>query len=122
VDQLPETTVLRYQSSFFELRHRLEPFLEFIDDAGQFHANPEIPPRVLVYVPLDRAKTQHALAEAESAGVVMESGGSPWQRNTRLKVLAERVFKRIAPDRASAIAAEVEAGRRTLAELDWLAD
>ena len=52
----------------------------------------------------------------------MEPGGSPWQRNTRLKVLAERVFKGIAPDRAGAIAAEVEAGRRTLAELDWLAD
>jgi hypothetical protein len=122
VDQLPETTVLCHQSSFFDLRHRLEPFLEFVDDAGQFHANPEIPPRVLVYVPLDRAKTQHALVEAEAAGVVMEPGGSPWQRNTRLKVLAERVFKRIAPDRASAIAAEVEAGRCTLAELDWLAD
>ena len=42
--------------------------------------------------------------------------------HTRLKILAERVFKRIAPDRASAIATEVEAGRRTLAELDWLAD
>src|SRR3989442_10171216 len=52
----------------------------------------------------------------------MEPGGRPWQRNTRHKVLAERVFKRIAPGRASAIAVEVEAGRRTLAELDWLAD
>jgi hypothetical protein len=71
---------------------------------------------------LDRSKLQHALSEAEAAGVVMEPDGSPWQRNTRLKVLAEGVFKSIAPDRASAIAAEVEAGRRTLAELDWLAD
>ena len=77
---------------------------------------------MLLYVPIDRAETQHALIEAEAAGVVMEPGGSPWQRNTRLKVLAERVFKRIAPDRANAIAAEVDAGRRTLAELDWLAD
>ena len=36
VDQLhlPETTVLRYQGSFFALRHRLEPFLEFVDDDG----------------------------------------------------------------------------------------
>jgi len=65
VDQLPETSVLCYQSSFFELRHRLEPFLEFADDAGQFHTNLETPPRVLVYVPHDRAKTQHALVEAE---------------------------------------------------------
>jgi hypothetical protein len=115
VDQLslPETTVFRYQSSFFDLRHRLEAFLEFVDTAGQFCVNIETPPRVLVYVPRDRTRAQHALIEAEAAGVVMEPGGSPWQRNTRLKVLAERVFKRIAPERASAIAAEVEAGRRT---------
>jgi hypothetical protein len=119
---LPEITVLPYQGSFFDLRYRLEPFLEFVDDAGHFHTSIATPPRVLVYVPLDRATTQHALIEAEAAGVVMEPGGSPWQRNTRLKVLAERVFKRLAPDRAGAIAAEVEAGRRSLAELDWLAD
>jgi hypothetical protein len=124
VDQLqqPETPVLRYEGSVFALRHRLEPFLEFVDDVGRPHPNIDTPSRVLLYVPLERTNTQHALIEAEVAGVVMEPGGSPWQRNTRLKVLAERVFKGIAPDRASAIAAEVEAGRRTLAELDWLAD
>jgi hypothetical protein len=124
VDQmhLPETTVLRYQGSVFALRHRLEAFLEFVDDDGRVHTNIETPPRVLLYVPLDRTNTQHALIEAEAAGVVMEPGSSPWQRNTRLKVIAERVFKAIAPDRAGAIAAEVDAGQRTLAELDWLAD
>ena len=114
--------MLRYEDSVFHLRHHLEPFLEFVDDDGRVHANVETPPRVLLYVPPDRTNTQHALIEAEVAGVVMEPGGSPWQRNTRLKVLAERVFKDVAPDRANAIAAEVEAGRRTLAELDWLAD
>ncbi|HEY7492340.1 MAG TPA: hypothetical protein VIH59_14675 [Candidatus Tectomicrobia bacterium] len=119
---LAETTLLCYQGSFFVLRYRMEPFLEFVDDDGKLRASVEAPSRVLIYVPLDRARTQHALTEAEAAGVVMEPGGSPWQRNTRLKVLAERVFKRIAPDRASAIVAEVEAGRRTLAEFDWLAD
>jgi hypothetical protein len=124
IDQLhpPETTVLRYEDSVFQLRHRLEPFLEFVDNDGRIQATIETPPRVLLYVPLDRSKLQHALIEAEAAGVVMEPGGSPWQRNTRLKVLAERVFKGIAPDRVSVIAAEMEAGRRTLAELGWLAD
>ena len=95
VDQghLPKITVLRYQDSFFALRHRLEPFLECVDEDGEWHAQVDIPPRLLLYVPLDRAKTQHALIEAEVAGVVLEPGGNPWQRNTRLKVLAERVFK-----------------------------
>lgn len=97
VDQLalPGTTVLRYQGSFFELRHRMEPFLEFVDDEGRLGANVEAPPRLLVYVPLDPARTQHALIEAEAAGAVIEPGGSPWQRNTRLKVLAAA---RIAPE------------------------
>ena len=107
--QLPETTMLRYEGSFFALRHGMEPFLEFVDNDGQFHTNMETPPRALVYVPLDRAHSQHALIEAEAAGAIMEPGGTPWQGNTQLKVLAERVFKRIAPDRASTIAAEVEA-------------
>ncbi len=46
IDQMhtPEITVLRYESSVFQLRHHLEPFLEFVDDAGRFHANIEPPP------------------------------------------------------------------------------
>ncbi len=118
----PATQVLRFESSFFELRSRLEPLLEFVTDDGSFQPDFETPPQVVVYVPRDRVATEGALIEAEAAGVVLEPGASPWQRNTRLKVLAERVFKRIAPDRAADVAADVAAGRRTLAELDWLAD
>ncbi len=120
--EMPETTILQFEGSFFELRHRMEPFLEFVDENGQFHTDVGIPPRLLVYVPRDHVTTQHALIEAESAGVVIEPGANPWQRNTRLKVLAERVFKQIAPDQASSIAKDVETGRITLEELDWLAD
>ena len=41
VDQLhlPETTLLRYQGSFFALRRHLEPFLECVDEDGTWHAN-----------------------------------------------------------------------------------
>ena len=52
--QLPETPVLRYEESVFQLRHRMEPFLEFVDDEGRVRDNIETPPRVLLYVPLDR--------------------------------------------------------------------
>lgn len=119
---LPETTVVRFAGSFFRLRYQIEPFLEFVEEDGRLRPGLETPPKLLIYIPLDRTKTQHAMIEAETSGVVMEPGASPWQRNTRLKVLAERVFKRISPDRVDAVVAEVEAGRRTLAELDWLAD
>lgn len=118
---LPDTTVVRFTDSFFRLRYQIEPFLEFVEEDGRLRPGLATPPKLLIYIPLDRAKTQHAMIEAETLGVVMEPGASPWQRNTRLKVLAERVFKRISPDRADAVVAEVEAGRRTLAELDWLA-
>ena len=119
---IPDVSQLRHEGAHLDLRYRLETFLEYINENGQFTDNLDTLPRVLIYAPMNRIENQRALIEAESAGVVMEPGASPWQRNTRLKVLAERVFKNIAPDRASAIAAEVEAGHRTLAELDWLAD
>ena len=117
-----ETTILRFTGSFFELRHRMEPYLKFVDEGGQILDDTQTAPRLVVYVTLDQAATEHALIEGELAGVVMQPGASPWQRNTRLKVLAERVFLRISPERAGEIGAEVEAGRRSLAELNWLAE
>lgn len=119
---LPETTVLRYSDGFFELRHRIDPFLECVEDSGKLRADAEVPPRLVVYVPKDRLTIQYALVEVEAAGVVMEPGANPWQRNTRLKVLAERVFKGISPDRAPEIAQKVDQGLISLAELDQLAD
>ena len=74
---LPETTVLRYSDGFFELRHRIDPFLECVEDSGKLRADAEVPPRLVVYIPKDRLNTQYALVEAEAAGVVMEPGASP---------------------------------------------
>lgn len=119
---VPGTTVLCYTDGFFELRHRIEPFLECVDDKGRLRKKAEIPPRLVVYVPQDRNDSQYALIEVEAAGVVMEPGANPWQRNTRLKVLAERVFRQISPDRAPEIVRKVEQGTVNLAELDWLGD
>src|SRR5262249_50150154 len=63
-----------------------------------------------------------ALIEAEAAGSVVYPGANPWQRNTRLKVLAEHVFKDIAPDRVGDIARQAEQGALTLSDLDRLAE
>jgi hypothetical protein len=93
---LPDVAVLRFEGSFFALREQLEPFLEFVDEAVRPKTDTGVPPRVLIYVPAARRDTHFALIEAESAGVVMEPGATPWQRNTRLRVVAERVFKDIA--------------------------
>ncbi|MBI4519040.1 MAG: PglZ domain-containing protein [Deltaproteobacteria bacterium] len=119
---VPDATVIRFCGSFFELRAQLEPLLEFVDTDG--HPRPErtVPPHVLVYMPMDRRETHYALIEAESAGHVIEPGANPWQRNTRLKVIAERVFKDLAPDRAGDVARQVEQGILTLEDLDRLAE
>ncbi len=119
---LPGVALLRFEGSFFALREQLEPFLEFVDEAGRPKTDAGVPPRVLVYVPAARGDTHFALIEAESAGVVMEPGATPWQRNTRLRVIAERVFKEIAPDHAAHIGRQVEQSALTLADLDRLAD
>lgn len=107
---------------FFELRSRLEPYLEPVQEDGGLRADAAVAPKLLVYVPLARAASENALIEAESAGIVVEPGASSWQRNTRLKVIAERVFKEIAPDRATDIARQAEQGSFTLADLERLSE
>ncbi|RMF99595.1 MAG: hypothetical protein D6741_08230, partial [Planctomycetota bacterium] len=116
------TDVHSLDKSLFELRHRLESALEFVAEDGTLRADCEAPPRVLVYLPVNRGDTHHALVEVESAGVVMEPGANHWHRNTRLKVITERVFKEIAPDRAAEVAGKIEEGYYDLDDVDQLAD
>jgi hypothetical protein len=120
--QLGEVPLLRYAGSFLELRERLEPYLEFVGEDDRIRAEALEPRPVVVYVPLDRQATRYALVEAEAAGVVMEPGGHPWQRNTRLRVLAERVLQEVAPERAADWGRQAEQGILALADLDRLAD
>ncbi|PXF57191.1 MAG: hypothetical protein C4B58_10695 [Deltaproteobacteria bacterium] len=117
---VPETMVLSFEDSFFRLREQIEPFLEFVDDTGKPKHDCTVPPRLIVYIPGNRNDTRYALIEVEMAGIVLEPGAHPWQRNTRLRVIAEQVFKKIAPDSAVDIARQVEEGILTLEELDKL--
>jgi hypothetical protein len=57
---LPNTTVARYDGSFLQLRRDIDHVL-----------NDLYPPRLVVYVPMDQAGTDHPLIELEAAGVVM---------------------------------------------------
>jgi hypothetical protein len=53
---LPKTTVARYDGSFFKLRKEIDPWL----NDGQ-------PPRLVVYVPVERTQTHSALIELDCA-------------------------------------------------------
>jgi len=117
---LPETQKVLWKDSFFRLRNEVEHALEFIDEQNRPAPGGEVPPKALIYVPMAGEDTQHALVELETAGTVMEPGANPWQRNTRLRVLAEHVFKKIAPDQVAHVCKQVEEGYLTLEELDDL--
>lgn len=108
---LPSTRVACYEGSFFALRREVDPFLEG-----------EEPPRLLVYVPMAEEESHNALAELIAAGVVMKPGENPWQRNTRLSLIARNALKSVLGDEAAAsIEKQVEAGQLSLADLDSLA-
>jgi hypothetical protein len=109
---LPNTTVACYDGSFFQLRHDIDSLLNDVQ-----------PPRLVVYGPEDREKTDHALIELEVAGIVMQPGQQPLTRNTRLAIVARNALKPILGDETAAeIEKPVDAGRLSLADLDALAE
>ena len=78
---------------------------------------------LIVYVTLDQANTDHALVELEAAGVVMQPGQQPPNRNTRLAVVARNALKSILGEETAAqVEKNVDAGKLSLAELNALAD
>lgn len=109
---ISNTTIARYDGSFFALRHEIELLLNGLEL-----------PRLVVYIPLDPADTHNALVEVEVAGVVMKPGQQPPMRNTRLSIIARNALKPIlGEETASSIEKQVEAGKLTLADLDALAE
>jgi hypothetical protein len=110
--ELPNTTVARYDGSFFQLRHDIDGLM-----------NDEQPPRLVVYVPADRNNIHNALIELEAAGVIMQPGQQPPNRNTRLAIIARNALKPILGEETAAeIEKQVEAGKLSLANLNALAD
>src|SRR5580658_5982244 len=110
--QLPNTTVARYDGSFFRLRRDIDHLL---DDSN--------PPRLVVYVPIERTETNSALIELDCAGVIMQPRQQPPACNTRLSVVARNSLKLIlGEDQVAEIERQVETGKLSLADLNSLAD
>jgi hypothetical protein len=109
---LPDTTVVRYDGSFFRLRREIDHLL----NDGQ-------PPRLVVYVPLEHEKTHDALIELDCAGVVMQPRQQPPACNTRLSVVGRNALKPIlGEEQVAEIERQVEAGKLSLADLNSLAN
>ncbi|MCI0695646.1 PglZ domain-containing protein [candidate division KSB1 bacterium] len=110
---IPNTTVARYDGSFFALRHQIEPLLQGIE-----------PPRLVVYIPRDRSRTHSAMIEAETAGVIMQPGQQPPSRNTRLSIVARNALKQSkqwTEEDAEQVAKDIEAGKyQSLDEIEQI--
>jgi len=114
--------VLTFTDSFFRLRHALEPHLEWVSNDGRAKDDCSVPPKVVLYVPKSRAESDHALVEAETAGIVIEPGADSAERNTRLRIQAEAFFQEVAPEKAAQLARQVEEGLISLEDLDRIAE
>jgi len=111
---IPETRVFRYdqEQGFLSLRRTLEPLW-----------GDETPPKLVIYLPLARDETYHALIEYTVAGAVMRPGQQPPDRNTRLPVVARRALEGICPPVVlDQYVADAESGKLNLLELDELAE
>ncbi len=120
--ELGEIPILKFEDSYLRLRRNADQYLEFVKPDGKPRHDCSVPPKLLVYVPKDRRETNHALVELETAGVIMEPGGRSLPLNTRLRVVADQVFKKIAPDSVHDIARQVESGLLNLEDLDRMAE
>lgn len=106
-----EVPVLTYDGSFFQLRHRLEPYLK-----------EEKPQQVLVYLPISRDKEASPMIEAECAGKVVEPGGVTG-RNTRLEVLVRAALAGAHPrEEINELCSRVANGLLSLEEVDRLVE
>lgn len=111
---LPEFTLAVYDlgKGFLALRRELESVWQGDE-----------PPRLLIYVPMASHATHNALIEYILAGVQLEPGQHPPERNTRLAVIAGRALEDVLPAAAlEKIVADTNKGGLDLAEIEALAE
>ena len=97
---------------FFALRSEVEDSLDQQES-----------PKLLIYVPMDPAQTQHDLIELESTGVTLKPGAVPPTCNTRPAYIARQALQSIiGEDAVQAIEKQVEEGKLSLADLEKLAE
>ena len=112
-DNFPNVQLFSYepQKGFMELRRRLEQVWGTLE-----------PPKLLIYVPMSEELSHHALVEYTTAGVIMQPGQQPAERNTRLALVARQALGGILPaNNLSKVVTDVENGQLSLSDLDDIA-
>ncbi|GAP06026.1 protein containing PglZ domain [Anaerolinea thermolimosa] len=112
-ENFPNVQLFSYepQKGFMALRRELEQVW------GTFE-----PPQLLIYVPTSEDFSNHALVEYTTAGVTVQPGEQPVERNSRLAIVARQALNGILPaNNLSKVISEVENGQLSLSELDEIA-
>ena len=113
-ENFPNVQLFSYepQKGFMALRRSLEQVWGALE-----------PPKLLIYVPMSEELSHHALVEYTTAGVIMQPGQQPAERNTRLALVARQALGGILPaNNLSKVITEVENGQLSLSELDEIAN
>jgi hypothetical protein len=106
-----DAELFKFQGSFFELKHKLDHFLE---EPKQ--------PKLIIYVPKKRNDIDDALIEFDKAGCILEPGHSSINQNTRLEVLTRAVLKPIMPDNVENICKQVSSGSLSFQDIEEIAE
>ena len=111
---LPDSHVAHFEGSYLALRKSVDEWMNDIHS--------EKPPRLVLYVPLERSDTRHILDEFVFAGAVLQPG-EPQPCNTSLDVVARNALRtQFTRERLEEVADGIYKGRITsLDELDRLA-
>lgn len=111
---LSNTRIVRFNGSYLALRREVDDLFNHIES--------DIPPKVVFYIPQDRASTQHALDEFVFAGVVMQPEGESPALTTKLEAMARHALK-LPTDTLERVCAQIRERKITaLDELDQLAE
>jgi len=110
--EIPDATIIRYDGSFLKMRYEASPLM--IKNQA---------PNLLMYVPMEEKDTENALVGFTKTGIVIKPGQSPWQRNTRLAVIARQALKSVMSEtEINDLEKKIEGGNLSLQDLDNLAE
>jgi hypothetical protein len=111
---LPNTRIVRLSGSYLALRWQVDDLFNNVES--------DLPPRLVIYVPNDRASTQHALDEFVVVGAVMQPEGESPALTTKLETIARNALK-LPSETLEKVCEQIRRRQITsLAELDQLAE
>ncbi len=107
---LDDIPIYSYTGSFFKLRYEIENLMSCHEKPG-----------MLIYIPIDRHKTENAMIEAEVAGCYMTPGHAQKELNTRLEHIAYQMLMPTYKKDIDSILKKIQSGEYNLEDINRIA-